>query len=912
MDKFSALLLSGAVSGAIYSLIASGLVLTYSTSGIFNLGHGAVAFTTAFFYFELTTGLGWSVLPAAVVAILLFAPAAGLALDRLVFRRLAEASDAAKLVASVGLLVALPNLALWSVQRLVVNFGFELPTGENVVSPRGLGPEVRQTWRPLDLFTVDSNQVIILLCGAVAAAALWFIVQRTSLGLRMRVTVDRPELARLRGVNTERSSAIAWALGFGLAGLAGVLGAPLFTLTPGAFNGVMLVSATAAVLGGLRSIPLAYLGGLLIGIGQSMLAGYATFADSVPGFSTAVPFIVLFAALLVTGRDRARAAGQVADAPPPPSHSSDLPAWRRVVPWGVATVVFLGWMHLIADGVWVSLAARGLVFGLIFLSFVVVTGQGGMVSLAQAAFVSVSALTAGYLLDSGTTFFVALLAGVVVAVIAGLAAALPAVRLGALPLALSTLALGLIGDRMLFAWNPFRNSDLGWAVPRPDIGMFDLNDDRNFATAMLALVIIAIGLVTLLRRSWLGRDMTAVRSSSVAAASVGISPRRSKLLVFAVSAGLAGLGGVMLASFNYGVTGNSTPTQAGLVWLVVMVLFGIRQPGAAVLAGLVFAMSGRVIGAVSDSAYIPPILFGMGAIQLARSPDGILAGVGSLTRARRDRRRQHGHRGGDQVVRETSGHPPTAPAKPSCDPPVSISANGRAPIEVDLDAALIVDSVSAGYGDVQVVHEASLAVRSGSITALVGTNGAGKSTLCQVIAGSLPLISGVVSLAGTDVTRLSAQSRAGLGLMLSPESRGVFPGLTVEENLAVSLSQPADRGLVYERFPALDKRRDLVAGFLSGGEQQMLALAPAIVRPPAVFIADEPSLGLAPLIARQLMDMLGELRDLGTAVLLVEEKPAQVLEVANDVVFLDLGRVTWSGRASDVDADRLADALGLT
>ena len=145
-------------------------------------------------------------------------------------------------------------------------------------------------------------------------------------------------------------------------------------------------------------------------------------------------------------------------------------------------------------------------------------------------------------------------------------------------------------------------------------------------------------------------------------------------------------------------------------------------------------------------------------------------------------------------------------------------------------------------------------------------------------------------------------------MLLVPEARGIFPGLSVEENLRVLLRSERERASAYERFPVLGERRKQVAGLLSGGEQQMLSLAPALAQPPKVFIADEPTLGLAPLAAEIVIDAIRDLRDLGCAVLLVEEKAKEVMELADTVAFMELGRIVWIGPREQADADRLAAA----
>ena len=220
------------------------------------------------------------------------------------------------------------------------------------------------------------------------------------------------------------------------------------------------------------------------------------------------------------------------------------------------------------------------------------------------------------------------------------------------------------------------------------------------------------------------------------------------------------------------------------------------------------------------------------------------------------------------------------------------------------------ENVVAGYADCTVLRGVDLVVRPGEAVALLGANGAGKSTACAVAAGDLPATAGRVLLDGADITAWPAYRRARAGVLLAPEGRGVFPGLTVEENLRTWLPDPAQ---VYERLPRLAERRAVPAGALSGGEQQLLTLAPALVRPPRVLIADEPSLGLAPLVVQQVFELFAELRERGVALLLVEEKATEALRIADRVAFMRLGRVTWTGPRAEVDDDRLTAAyLGAT
>src|SRR5690606_25026875 len=191
-------------------------------------------------------------------------------------------------------------------------------------------------------------------------------------------------------------------------------------------------------------------------------------------------------------------------------------------------------------------------------------------------------------------------------------------------------------------------------------------------------------------------------------------------------------------------------------------------------------------------------------------------------------------------------------------------------------------------------------------------NGAGKSTVCGVAAGTCAARSGAVLLGDRDVTGLPPHRRVGAGVFLIPEGRGIFPALSVDENLALWLPGDGDRLAAYQRFPRLGERRRQLAGSLSGGEQQMLALAPALVRPPRALVVDEPSLGLAPKVVEAVHASLLELRDAGVAVLLVEEKANEALALADRVAFLSTGTVAWQAAAADVDEDLLVRSyLGL-
>ncbi|MGQ4385429.1 ABC transporter permease subunit [Streptomyces sp. SAS_270] len=882
MSDLLAFVLSGLVSGALYALLATGLVLSCSASGLFNFAHGATAYLCALAFYELHSGLGWPAVPTAVLLVCGMAPALGWGLDRLMFRKLARVGETAQIVATIGLLVALPALGLWVVE-LLEDAGVSVRPAENQFGLPGVGPSPAKSWQLMDGVGVDSDQLITWLATAVVAVGLWILLRHTPLGLQLRAAVDNRSLVELRGISADRLSSIAWTLSSGLAGLAGVLATPLLGLSAHDFTLFLFVSATAAVLGRFASIPLAFAGGLGLGVLQNLVAGYATFAERVTGFRTAVPFLILFAGLLVLTRRRRTAGTAATDAPPADSPTGR--SWiRRWGPWTAAGLLLAVALYTVTTPFWSGLLAQGLALSLVFVSFTVVTGLGAMVSLAQATFVTGAALVAGLLMSHGWPFVAAAAVGTCAAALLGALVALPALRLGGRSLALATLALAFLADQVLFQMSWLRNGDTGWAIPRPVFGPVDLNDDRAMGLAMIVLVALAVASLSALRNSPSGRAMLAVRSAPAAAMASGVSVVRTKLMLFTLSAGLAGFGGVLYASYSTRVTATDFTAMTGLIWLAVVVAAGVRRPQFAVVAGLVYAVVPHLVSDyVTDSVHLPVILFGLAGLALANDPDGYCAAVPT----RRHRRRV------------AAASPRPAPEQPAAANPSP-------------EAALELRGIRAGYDGAPVLHGVDLAVRPGEILALLGPNGAGKSTTCQVAAGLLRPLEGRVYVAGRDATRERAVGRSRGGVLLAPEGRGIFPALTIEENLALHLREKDDRDGVYERFPGLVARRSVPAGSLSGGEQQMLALAPLLQRPPKVLVVDEPSLGLAPRVVDEVFRLLVELREAGTALLLVEEKATEVLGVADTVAYLAQGRVAWCGPRAEVRADRLTEAyLGI-
>jgi branched-chain amino acid transport system ATP-binding protein len=220
---------------------------------------------------------------------------------------------------------------------------------------------------------------------------------------------------------------------------------------------------------------------------------------------------------------------------------------------------------------------------------------------------------------------------------------------------------------------------------------------------------------------------------------------------------------------------------------------------------------------------------------------------------------------------------------------------------------MVVDSLTAGYGHADVLHDVCLQVMPGEFATIVGANGAGKSTLLKTIMG-LVKGSGTLTFEGRDLLRIPAYQRVSLGIAYVPEGRRVFPAMTVEENLRVvgtrTGQDTSDMDRVFDLFPALARRRRTMGGSLSGGEQQMLAMGRAMVVKPRLLVADEITLGLAPIVVDQLVDALRVMREDGVAILLAEQNARVALESATIGYVLEVGRITLRGPAKQLRNDK--------
>ena len=690
-------IVTGLVLGSIYAVSVLGLVLTYNASRVFNFAHGAIAYFAAVTYYWLTKFEGWPVVPAAIAVVFVVGPVVGLVLWRVVFRRLTDSPPVVRFVSTVGLWVAIPAFT-----KLL--YGTTVSGGE-VLAP-GFGGDPPGEFDFLGV-TINWNQASVIIGAAVVAIVFGLLLRFTPFGLATRAAVDSPRVASIAGINPPVISAISWMLGCGLAAFAGVLLSPILGLGEIQFTLLLVVSFAAAVVGRLRSLPLAFAGALLIGLLQGLSEKYtsdwfadstSTFADTLKtGFKPSIPFIVMLVFLLAyQGLRREQfevdlRAGPAEDEIVP---AARLTGWRAAIgPLAIALALFS--VPLWLNDFWVGVVSQGVALAVLFLTFTVVIGEGGMLSLAQVALAGIGAFTAAKLAtESGWPVWLALIAGALVCVPIGLLVAALSLRLGDLYLALATLAFSQLVTYLIFQRSDFDNFNSGVEIARPEFLGIDFNDRVNFYLLLAVVFCIAAVAVVNLRKSTTGMVLTAMRSSETAAATTGISVVRSKLIAFGVSAFIAGLGGGLYAVSFGRATVLSFSVLVGIVWLAIVVTWGIRSVLGALMAAIlyvvvspptnklsfilviivVFAMMGmtaRLVGSraiytprgvvlavllyaagiaaivlvlpidVKDEIdlgtawdYIPTLLFGLGAVFLARQPRGVLFDVMNRIRLR--------------------------------------------------------------------------------------------------------------------------------------------------------------------------------------------------------------------------------------------------------------------------------------
>ena len=608
MSEFFQFTVIGIAVGAAYAILATGLVVTYTTSGVFNFAHGAVGMVAAFSYWEMQQH-HWPTALSLVVILLVGAPLFGALVEWLFMRRMYGASAERPIMVTLGLLVILlgAGTLIWSAS-----------------TARTLHPIVAGTFT---LFGVELGwQNVVLLVVAIAVAvALRLLFRRTRLGIGMRAVVDDPDLLTMAGVSPTRMSRAGWMLGFFLAALAGVLIAPTLgpTFTVPTMTLLVVNGYAAAVVGRMRNIPWTFVGAVVLGLVVTYFEGYAPqhLPQGVGAELTAVlPMIFLFIALVALPSVRLRAVGRLTTTRVP-----RVAGRGESVVAGAGLIVVAIVVAFCMSGTFLSpglstigpIAGQTMVFGIVALSLVLLVGYAGQVSLCQLAFMGIGAFFMGKFAGGGS------LLGLVIATAAcaaiGAVIALPVIRLRGLYLALATFAFaeavqqGFFADTRVFG-------DTGLVITRFSIAGISLVGDRAELIFVTVVFVLAAFVVLGIRRSLFGRRLVALNDSPAACATVGLNTSATKVAVFAIAAGMAGLGGALFGSLQGSVGTPNFTIFSGVMFLLFLVVWNARTISGAFLAALTFA----IFTNVAHLTQVEGIFAGAGIILIGRSANGIL------------------------------------------------------------------------------------------------------------------------------------------------------------------------------------------------------------------------------------------------------------------------------------------------
>lgn len=575
MSDLMPFVVAGVVTGTIFGLAATGLVLTYKTSRLFNFGHGAIGAAGAYLFYELRDLNGWPWLLAFVVSVGIAAPLLGLLLAS-VSDGLAGASTAQRIVATVGILLA---------------------TQSAIDLRYGLVPLAFNSPFPTDTFgflgtRVGYDQLITMALSAGAVVALTVVFRRTHIGLQMRAVVDNPELLSLGGTAPRRIQRVSWIIGAAFAVMTGILFAPTVGLDAILLTLLVIQVVGAAALGRFSNLGATFLGGLAIGVVQSLMRSpqvqdWAPGLASLPGLPQSVAFFVLFAVLLLSKRGAFQERAVPSSPPRRPARAGALASPRTFAAIaGVAAIVLVP--HLVTDR-YPDLIQTA-VFVMIFASIQLLMQISGQVSLCHAAFVAVGATSfTHFTTGAGLPWLVGVILAGLVVVPLGAVVAIPAIRVSGLFLALATFGFGIVLEQLAysegFMFGTFGSRQGG----RPHA--FGLDGDVAYFYLCCAFAAVSIGAVIVVRRARLGRLLSALADSPTALVTHGTSINVTRVMVFCLSAMMAGIAGALFVGIVGSVSAVGLSAAAltyfnSLLWVVVLTVMGRSTIGAPIVAAL--------------------------------------------------------------------------------------------------------------------------------------------------------------------------------------------------------------------------------------------------------------------------------------------------------------------------------------
>jgi ABC-type branched-subunit amino acid transport system ATPase component/ABC-type branched-subunit amino acid transport system permease subunit len=882
------IVVQGALLGGLSALLALGLALVYRANRILNFAQGDLGAAPASLAVLLvvSAGAGWLV---AFVTGLVAAMLLGALVELLVIRRFLRSPRLILTVATIGLAQVLAGL------------GLLLPRWFDVATPPQSFPA------PIDLsFTIDplrfgGNDVIAVIVIPLAFIGL-AVFLRTSYGAAMRGCADDADRAALLGIPVRRVHSIVWTIAAVLAFLAVFLRAGIVGLSIGTVlgPGLLLPALAAAVIGGMERLPTIAVAGIALGIvEQAVVWGW-----NQPDYVQPVLFLVVLAAVCVTpqgsglrGRIEPSTWRSIREPRPVPRELARLPE-VRVTGGLVLTVVvlLLAAVPAVFTESRTNLAAVAVIYGVIALSLVILTGWAGEISLGQMAFVAIGAavgasITARWGWDLALGLLGAGILGAAIAALIGL----PVLRRRGLTIAVVTLAFALATTAWLLnprVFGPGQRFD--WLPPsrveRPNLlGFIDVRSESRYYYLCLVALGVTVFAVRSIRRSRTGRVLVAIRENEQAASAYGVNPRLTTLGAFAMSGFLAAFAGALFVHHQNGLQLDSYTAGESLIVFTMVVIGGLGSiPGA--LLGALF---------VRGVTWWLPVDW-----QILATGAGMLVvllvfrgGLGAAFADLRDAGLRRVAKRRDLVVPSLVADARTDATGARVTTEVVHAVGAPSPT-----AMLSVRNLDVDYDGVQVLFGVDLDVERGEIVALLGTNGSGKSTLLRTISGLLDPDRGVVMFDGRVTTHERPERIAAWGVVQAPGGHGVFPSLSVDDNLRLACwtSNADGRRTVDDAlaiFPALVARRREKAGKLSGGEQQLLTLTMALAMRPRLLMIDEMSLGLSPRVLAQLRDIVADLRAAGTTVVVVEQSVDVALGLADRAYFLEKGEVRFAGPA---------------
>jgi ABC-type branched-subunit amino acid transport system ATPase component/branched-subunit amino acid ABC-type transport system permease component len=903
--------------GALYALIAAGLVTVYRGSGIVNFAQGAFVMFAGYLDYELTTAAGLNFWPAMILTVAATA-LLGALVQLVVLRPMRNSSPLTRVVATLGVLITLQSAA-------ALHFGYQSLSVASYLPTRSVDV--------LPGVPVGLNDVIIFVIGLVITVALWAVYRFSPFGRLTAAVAENQRATASLGRSPDTIAVTNWMIGAGLAGLAGVLIAPITFLDPNDLALLVVPAMAAALVGGFASFPLAFVGALLIGIGESLTTRYV----SNPGWSDSAAFLLIIAVVLIRGRglplrsfvlDRLAAVGS---------------GRVRVIPLLVSYVVLMVLLGFVLPVQWILPTAVTLVAMLFCLSVLVVVGYGGQLSLAQYVIGGLAALVTAQL-AGGTAhwpFVLAAVVGVAVAVATGALMGIPALRTRGITLAIVTLGLGVVLFSLVLNNSSYDGGVAGITIDPPTLFGWSINPlvyQGRYAMVCVTALFLAGLAIANVRRGASGRKLLAVRSNERAATALGISVYWVKLYAFMLAAGVAGVAGVLLAFMQSAVLPAQFDQLTSINYVTVTVVGGTGLIGGSGIGALLIpnGLFAQIFASWPALNEWLPLIGGLSVIFVLRTnQDGLFAMNRDMivTACQRVAGRGPGRRAA-----------PAGPAPASAIPASAIPASagfaagpaapaGAAPARTVrvTPATLRVEALRVTFGGVTAVDGASLTVVAGEVAGLIGPNGAGKTTLIDAITGFVRPSGGDILLNDVSIRGWNARRRAAGGLARSFQSVELFAGLTVRENLAVACESAAGRlrfladlirpGRVRLSPAALQAVEDFglvgdldrPAESLPFGRRRLVAIARAVAAQPSVLLLDEPAAGLDDIETAELSVLVRSLaHDWGIAVLLVEHNLDMVLQLCDRVTVMVTGSVLYSGTPADVrnHPDVLAAYIG--